>query len=158
MNLPNIRIARITKLTKYNTTNSASDVVWGWKPVITEELQVLNENNEWVAIPKVDIYDDSEKQAEEKAKINQRSQYLSKTYSLLEILNSVQSIDTYWHKVDDDFNFPYFLDFNRAQFDFNPAEDGFFYYHSNKGAIAKVKNNEQYIRGDVLRDFLNFKF
>lgn len=155
MNLPQMRIARITRLVKYNKTGRASDIVWDWKKEITEELQFLDTDNEWKAIPVVDIFDDSEKRNEEQSIIDKRNESKAKDLALFTFLNTIPDLTNYWHKVDFSSQLAYLLDYENASFDFNTQTDGYTYYQSKKGAIARIKNKESFARGDVLRDYLN---
>lgn len=155
MNLPTIRIARITSLEKYNTTGSAATVVWDWKKVTKDQLQYLNEKNEWVPVEIVEIFDDSAKQKEDnevKEKNKARQIQELETYNFLKSLDKPQE---HWHKIDMNNQLCFLLDTENAQFDYTPNKDGFTYYHSNNGPIARVKNNEHFVRGDVLMNFLN---
>lgn len=154
MQLPQIRMARIKKLVKYNTTNSASNVVWAWRETLIEQIQYLNEHNEWLPLPVVDIYDDSDKQKEEQDKINHINKIKEDNKKLLILLDTVEDLTTYWYAIDMATKLSYILDYEKARFDFNSHDDGFHYYSNQKGFIARSKNNEHFVRGDILQSFL----
>ena len=154
-NIPNIRIARITKLVKHNATNDASNIRWVWKEVVTEELQYLNEKQEWTPIPVFDIYDDSAKKKEEEEKKAKIEKVFKDEEELFKHLKSLPNPKEYWHKVPADGTFGSFLDFERAELDYHPADDGWTYYYGKNGKCARFKDNTHFIRGDLLMDFIN---
>lgn len=154
MTIPPLRIARITTMTQYNKTKSASDVEWAWKPVVSEQLQFLNDNNEWQSIPVVEVFDNSAKEQEEQDKKDRLNASKSKDLHTYQLLSSMTNLDTYWHKIEDSSQFYYLLDFERAQFNFNKDKDGYFYYLNDKGPVARVINDDRFVRGDILLHFL----
>lgn len=155
MNLPQLRIARITSLEKYNTTGSAANVIWDWKKVTKDQLQYLNEKNEWVPVEIVEIFDDSEKRKEEQAVRDKIKAQQTKDLETYTFLKSLEKPQEHWHKTDMNNQLCFLLDVENAQFCYTPDKDGFTYYHSKNGAVARVKNNEHFIRADILLKFLN---
>lgn len=155
MNLPKIRIARITSLEKYNTTGSAANVVWDWKKVTKDQLQYLNEQNQWVPVDIVEIFDDSAKQKEEQQERDKLKARQTKDLETYQFLKSLEKPEEHWEKIDMNNQLCFLLDVEKAQFDYIPSADGFTYYRGTNGAIAKVKNNEHFVRGDVFLNFLS---
>lgn len=150
-----LRIARITSLEKYNTTGSAANVIWGWQKVTKDQLQYLNEQNEWVPVEIVEIFDDSEKQKEEQQERDKLQARQTKDLETYQFLKSLEKPEEHWAKIDMNNQLCFLLDVENAKFDYIASADGFTYYRGKNGAIAKVKANEHFVRGDILLNFLD---